>query len=346
MCPSATIQRTFGLTQAPFCENYICPYAEQPLNFKESKQMQEDDDWTANIKSLVWNKIAEIRRRSESELSREGLQTGFEDLNCLTQGLIRGTLTVVGGRPSMGKTSFALNLVRNISTELNHPTVFVSPRDSKEQLVERLLSIASEVDCTHLRVGVISASDQQRLELAAEQLQDSPLKIIDNVDSIDGIFNHCKQLERLGVNLELLVIDDIQSLRGVPAEFTDTDPADRVFVSLRLKKMAKDLNIAVVACSQLSQAPETRRDPRPALSDLPTEVADGVFADLVLLLYRDEYYFPETDERGQAEIIIAKQNHGPMGTIDLLYNRNNCRFNDKFNGCLVDEFDDSVPTSP
>jgi replicative DNA helicase len=283
--------------------------------------------WTANMSELISVSVANIRDRYENKHALLGLDTGFDDLNAMTGGLLPGTLTIIGGRPSMGKTALTLNIVRKIAVEQNLATMIVSYEDSKEQTSQRLLLIGAQVDANRLRTGHMSESDWAKLNAEAEQLKNSPIFVEDKHLSVEELRARCQKIKAAGVDLKLLVIDHIQLLPRPDIELANSE--DGVTTARRLKRLAVDLNIAIIANSPLSRALESRRNKRPLMSDLGHGATDGDAADLVLFLYRDEYYDPESEYRGNAELIIAKQRYGPVGTIELNYLSNTGVFTGK-----------------
>jgi replicative DNA helicase len=297
--------------------------------------LQRTIDWNASMKNLVPEVLDEIRQRYESKYDLCGLDTGFSDINHFTGGLRPGTLTILGGRPSMGKTAFILNIVGKIAVELNHPTLIITTAESREQYLERLIRTHAITDTNRLRTCTMLDGDWKQLHAEGEKVMAAPLVIEDRGLTIEEIHQSCRQGIDNGFKLELLVIDDLQSLASSGGYL---DPREeRATVTTRLKRLAANFNIAVLATSQLSRALEERENKRPVLSDLRIEAIDGDAADLVMFLYRDEYYEPETEYRGQAEIIVAKQRLGPIGCIELFYKNSTARFSDKSQRCIGDD---------
>ncbi|MDE2973943.1 MAG: replicative DNA helicase [Gemmatimonadota bacterium] len=281
------------------------------------------------IKEVLWPTFEHIERLQESSGGVSGLATGFRDLDRMTTGLQAGDLAIVAGRPSMGKTSWALNVAQNAAIEHEVPVAIFSLEMSKEQLVQRFLCAEGRVDAQKLRRGRLAPEEYQRLARAAGHLNTAPIWIDDsatgNVLEMKAKSRRLKAESELG----LIVVDYIQLMSG--ATRTDSRVQEVSEISRGLKALARELEVPVVALSQLSRAPEQRTDRRPQLSDLRESGAIEQDADLVMFLYRPEYYFGPTDKDGKsleggAELIVAKQRNGPTGTLDLFFHKAYTRF--------------------
>lgn len=261
--------------------------------------------------------FSEIERLSTG-MATPGLSCGFYDLDAMTQGFQRSDLVIVAGRPSMGKTSFVLNIARNIAAYHKLPIAIFSLEMSKDQLVQRLLASEVRIESGRLRAGRISQNEWEPLGHAISTLSQLPI-FIDDTPNL-GANEMRSQARRLqaeqGGALGLVLIDYLQLMEGSGSE-------NRVQVLSRitrsLKGLARELNVPVIALSQLSRGVESRTEKRPMMSDLRESGSIEQDADLVMMLYRDEYYNKDTPDRGIAEVIISKHRNGPTGTVKLLF---------------------------
>ena len=274
-------------------------------------------------------KFEELASRDDDETV--GLTSGFTKLDKMTAGLQPGDLLILAARPSMGKTALALNLALNGALLGGAGVGIYSLEMSRHQLVDRLLCSLGLIDGTKLRTGSLDADDWDRLNTASEQLRQLKIHINDRPGlSIGEVRADALQLKSKDPSLGLILLDYIQ-LMGA------TDPrASRVQqvseMSRGLKALAKDLNVPVVALSQLSRGVEQRQDKRPMMSDLRESGAIEQDADVILFIYRDEYYNPDSADQGLAEVIIAKQRNGPTGTVKLAFQKQYTLFNDVAEG--------------
>ncbi len=255
-----------------------------------------------------------------------GVRVGFEDFDQRTGGLSGGDLIVLAGRPSMGKTALALNFARNHVVNDGGCVGFFSLEMTKRQLVVRLLLSEAEIDNTRFRNAMLSDTDWRQLTRAATTLEGVRLYFDDSMAvTVSDLAARARRLHR-DVGLSLLVVDYIQLIQGrSDGERREQQVAD---ISRSLKLLAKDLDIPVLALSQLNRGPESRPDKRPQLSDLRESGAIEQDADIVLFIYRDEVYDDESPDRGIAEVIISKQRNGPIGTVKLQYDPARGRFHD------------------
>lgn len=268
--------------------------------------------------------ILEEREANKNQLS--GINTGFYDLNALTSGLQKSDLIILAARPAMGKTSLALNIAENVAVKYKQPVAIFSLEMSKEQLVQRLLCSRAEVDSSRVRSGQLHADDWAKLGSAMSELGEAPIYIDDSGGiSVMELRGKCRRLQaQCGGKLGLIVIDYLQLLDGKTNESRINQISE---ISRSLKLMARELNVPVVALSQLSRAVEARQDKRPMLSDLRDSGSIEQDADIVMFIYRDEYYNPETTEKaGIADVIIAKHRSGPVGVVELLFQNNITKF--------------------
>jgi len=254
-----------------------------------------------------------------------GIPCGFYDLDAMTQGFQRSDLIIAAGRPSMGKTSFVLNIARNIAAFHKLPVAVFSLEMSKEQLVYRLLSSEVEIESGRLRAGRISQNEWEPLGHAISALSQLPVFIDDTPNiSVTEMRSKARRLQaEQGGALGLILIDYLQLMEGSGSE-NRVQELSRV--TRALKGLARELSVPVIALSQLSRGVESRTNKRPMMSDLRESGSIEQDADLIIMLYRDEYYNPDTPDRGIAEIIITKHRNGPVGTVKLLFEPQFTRF--------------------
>jgi len=280
-----------------------------------------------HVKEVLKKRFEEIQRIHETRASVTGIPSGFVDLDKkYTAGFHPGDLIIVAGRPSMGKTSFALNIAQHVALVEEKPVAIFSLEMSKELLVQRLLCSEAEVDAQKVRMGYTTAEDIQALTRAAGLLSEAPI-FIDDTPALSTLEMRARARRlKSEYDIALLIIDYLQLARA--SEHTENRQQEISAISRSLKTLAKELDIPVVALSQLSRAVEARGgDKRPMLSDLRESGAIEQDADLVLFLYRPEFYDPEDPEkRGKAELIIGKQRNGPTGTVHLVFEKQFTRF--------------------
>ncbi len=253
-----------------------------------------------------------------------GVRTGFEDFDAMTGGMNGGDLAILAARPSMGKTALALNIARNHAVEYNGCVAFFSLEMTKRELVLRLLLGEAQVDNSRFRNGVLSDKDWRKLTQAASVLEGARILFDDSMAvTVGDIAAKARRLDR-EQKLSLLVIDYIQLVSGRgDGERREQQVAD---ISRSLKLLAKDLDIPVIALSQLNRGPENRPDKRPQLADLRESGAIEQDADIVMFVYRDEVYDHESPDAGKAEVIISKQRNGPTGAVKLYFDKEHGRF--------------------
>ena len=269
------------------------------------------------IREVVMNAMDRIEKASHNKGNVTGIATGFIDLDYRTAGMQPSDLILIAARPSMGKTAFVLNLADYIVFKQNRTVAIFSLEMSKEQLVNRLFSMESKVDSQHIRTGNLSDDEWEKLIESAGIIGKSNLIIDDTPGiSISELRSKCRKY-KLEHNLEMIIIDYLQLMSG--SGRTDSRQQEISDISRSLKSLARELNIPVIALSQLSRAVEQRPDHRPMLSDLRESGAIEQDADVVMFLYRDDYYNKDTDKKNIMEVIIAKQRNGPIGTIELVW---------------------------
>ena len=270
------------------------------------------------IKQVVLNAIQKIESASRTKGNVTGIATGFKDLDYQTSGFQPSDLILIAARPSMGKTAFVLNIAQYMAFRSQETVAVFSLEMSKEQLVNRLLSMESGVDAQKLRNGNLSDGEWERLVEGAEGVARSNL-IIDDTPGITlaELRSKCRKY-KLENGLGIIMIDYLQLMSG-GGRSSDSRQQEISDISRGLKSLARELNVPVVALSQLSRAVEQRPDHRPMLSDLRESGAIEQDADMVMFLYRDAYYNKDSEMKNLAEVIVAKQRNGPIGTINLLW---------------------------
>ena len=268
------------------------------------------------IRQIVLNAMNKIEEASHIKGNVTGLSTGFTDLDNRTAGLQPSDFILVAARPSMGKTAFVLNIAEHMVLRENRCAAIFSLEMSKEQLMNRLFAMESHVDAQKIRTGDLSEQEWVDLVESATVIGESRL-IIDDTPAItvQELRSKCRKY-KLEFGLEIVIIDYLQLMNG-SGRSGDSRQQEISDISRSLKALARELNVPVVALSQLSRAVESRPNHRPMLSDLRESGAIEQDADLVMFIYRDDYYNEDSEKKGIAEIIVAKQRNGPIGTIEL-----------------------------
>ena len=270
------------------------------------------------IRQVVMNTLENIERASKTKGSVTGLPTGFTDLDYKTSGLQPSDFILIAARPSMGKTAFVLNIAQYMAFKKDKAVAIFSLEMSREQLMNRLVSMESKVDSQNLRTGNLKDEDWSKLIESAGMIGESKLIIDDTPGiSIGELRSKCRKY-KLEHGLDIVIIDYLQLMTG-SGRRTDSRQQEISDISRALKALARELNVPVVALSQLSRAVEQRTDHRPMLSDLRESGAIEQDADVVMFIYRDDYYNKDSEDKGIAEIIIAKQRNGPIGTVNLVW---------------------------
>ncbi|MFZ6017210.1 MAG: replicative DNA helicase [Nitrospirota bacterium] len=277
------------------------------------------------LKEVIKDSFEMIEHLYDKKEAITGIPSGFSDLDELTTGFQKGDLVVIGGRPSMGKTAFSLNIAQHVSLELGGPVAIFSLEMAKEQLAFRMLCSEAMVNSNSVRKGFIKKEDWHKLTNAAGKLAGAPI-FIDDSSSITALEMRAKARRlKMEHGLSLVIVDYLQLMRGRGSfERREQEISE---ISRSLKALAKELNVPVIAVSQLNRSVEQRRPPKPALADLRESGAIEQDADVILFLYRDEIYNRDNPaNKGQAEVIIAKQRNGPTGTVNLTFIPNCTRF--------------------
>ncbi|OGX26466.1 MAG: replicative DNA helicase [Omnitrophica WOR_2 bacterium RIFCSPHIGHO2_02_FULL_45_21] len=276
------------------------------------------------LKEIIKDTIETIDKLYQKKAHVTGIPTGYVDFDLKTAGLQPSDLIIVAGRPSMGKSAFVIGIVEYAAVVEKIPVAFFSLEMSKEQLVQRLLCSHARVDAHKVRTGFLSVSDWPKLTAAAGKLSEAPI-YIDDTPAISAMELRAKARRlKAQYDVKLLVLDYLQLMRGgSKIENRQQEISD---ISRSIKALARELNIPVIAISQLSRAVESRTDHRPQLSDLRESGAIEQDADVVALLLREEYYNPTDENKGLTEINIAKQRNGPVGNFNLAFIREYTRF--------------------
>ncbi len=290
-------------------------------------QKKRTDEYVP-IQDVVLSVIDKIEAAARHKGTVTGLATGFYDLDYKTSGLQPSDLILIAARPSMGKTAFVLNLAQYMCVRNHVPTAIFSLEMSKDQLVNRILSMESKVDSQSMRTGTLQPADWEKLIESAGVISTAPLIIDDTPGiSITELRSKCRKY-KLENDLGLVIIDYLQLMTG-GSKKQESRQQEISEISRSLKALAREINAPVIALSQLSRACETRPDHRPMLSDLRESGAIEQDADVVMFLYRDDYYNKDTDKKNISEVIIAKQRNGPIGTVELVWLPNYTKFANK-----------------
>jgi|TARA_B110000879_G_scaffold145469_1_gene188858 replicative DNA helicase len=305
--------------------------------FKIAESGDKGSEGFQDIKELlpqVAEKIDELfSREDQSEVT--GIPTGFTDLDKMTSGLHGGDLVIVAGRPSMGKTAFSINMAENVALDTGLPVAIFSMEMGATQLATRMIGSIGRLDQHKMRTGRLEDEDWEKLTTALGRLNEAPIFIDEgaSLSSFD-VRARARRLHRQMGKLGLIVVDYLQ-LMSAPAGTRSENRATEISeISRSLKALAKELDVPVVALSQLNRSLEQRPDKRPVMSDLRESGAIEQDADLILFIYRDEVYNPDSEDKGTAEIIIGKQRNGPIGRVRLTFIGQHTRFEDHANAYM------------
>ena len=279
----------------------------------------------SSMKDILVDTFTQLEELYNRKQHITGVPTGFSDLDYKTAGLHNSDLILVAARPAMGKSAFALNIATNAALRGNVPVAIFSLEMSKEQMANRILCSEAMVDSNKVRTGRIEDEDWSKLAMTSGELSDAGIYIDDTPGiSVMEIRAKCRKL-KLEKNIGLVVIDYLQLVQG-SSKRAGSREQEISEISRSLKILAKEINVPVIALSQLSRAPEQRPDHRPMLSDLRESGAIEQDADIVMFLYRDDYYNEESEKKNIAEVIIAKHRAGSTGTVELLWLGNYTKF--------------------
>ena len=325
----STLRRLIRTTEEIANECYIGKEKTEDILADTEKKMfnlflQQNSGDYVPIRQVVLNALDNIEKASKTSGSVTGVPTGFTDLDYQTAGLQPSDLILVAARPSMGKTAFVLNIAQYIAFKAKKAVAIFSLEMSKEQLVNRLFALESRVDAQKLRTGNLIDVEWSRLIEGAGIVGESNLIIDDTPGiSISELRSKCRKY-KIEHDIGIVIIDYLQLMSG--SGKSDSRQQEISDISRSLKALARELNVPVVALSQLSRAVEQRPDHRPMLSDLRESGAIEQDADVVMFIYRDDYYHKDTEEKNIAEIIVAKQRNGPIGTVKLVWLPNYTKF--------------------
>ncbi|MCI6948069.1 replicative DNA helicase [Oribacterium sp. P9] len=278
-----------------------------------------------DIATVAMKVLENIQEAAQNGGQITGIPTGFKALDYKTAGLQRSDLILVAARPSMGKTAFVLNILDNVGVRQKKPCMIFSLEMSREQLVNRMLSMESLVDADKLRKGSLTDEDWGELINAVDRVADANITIDDTPGITVGELRSKCRKQKLEKGLDLVIIDYLQLMSG-GGRGGESRQQEISEISRSLKAVAREMKCPVIALSQLSRAVEQRPDHRPMLSDLRESGAIEQDADIVMFLYRDEYYNKDTEHPHEAEVIIAKQRNGPIGTVILGWQAEYTRF--------------------
>lgn len=300
---------------------FILDKIEQMLSGLTKKMILTKVD---NIQSQTLSAYMEIENIINNKGNLLGLETGLDDLDHFLQGLKNSDFMILAARPSMGKTAFALNIASYLAVEKDIPVVFFSLEMSSIQLIHRIFSIRGLIDMTELKSGNLNNQMTQELINISNKLSCSKLIIQDNIFNLAVLRSTARKLRRER-NIKLIIIDYLQLLEGTHRENRNLEISE---ISRSLKLLAKELDIPIIALSQLSRSVESRQVKKPMLSDLRESGSLEQDADIVMFLYREDYYNPETKNKNITDVIIAKNRNGPTGTIPVYFHKEYVRFQD------------------
>lgn len=277
--------------------------------------------------------LTQVVERIETLYSRDnasdvtGIATGFTDLDSMTSGLQPGDLVIVAGRPSMGKTAFSVNIAEHVALEVNKPVAIFSMEMGGTQLAMRMIGSVGRLNQHTLRTGKLEDDDWSRMTHALGRLNEAPI-FIDETAALNSLElrSRARRLHRQNDGLGLIVIDYIQLMSSTSSKGGENRATEISEISRSLKSLAKELHVPVIALSQLNRSLEQRPNKRPIMSDLRESGAIEQDADLIIFIYRDEVYNPDSADKGKAEIIVAKQRNGPIGAVNLTFRGEYTRF--------------------
>jgi replicative DNA helicase len=280
-----------------------------------------------HIESLLTESFERIRHLNEAGADVTGVPTGFRELDSLTSGFQRGNLVIVAARPSMGKSALALNMAQSLAVHHRIPVALFTLEMSRSEVTQRMMSAQASVESQALRTGRLRPDDWPRLTAACSTLGQAPIWVDDTAAiTLMEIRSKARRLKIREPNLGLVIVDYLQLMTADGRQENRVQEVSQI--SRALKVLARELDVPVVALSQLSRAVEARTDKRPVLSDLRESGSIEQDADIVAFVYRDDYYNPESDQKGVAELIVAKHRNGPTDTIRLAWLRRYARFSD------------------
>lgn len=307
----------------------VLDHAEQMIFALAERRTAEGFSHIQPVAERVLAKVEEYSKRESHALT--GLATGFRELDEMTSGLQPSDLIIIAARPSMGKTALCLTIAQNAAITEKAVVGFFSLEMSKDQLVMRMMSSEAKVDAARFRRGILSREEWERLARAIGVLSDAKLFIDDTAGiSVLEMRAKARRLAAEQKRLDLIVVDYLQLMGG--SRRNENRQQEVSQISRELKGLAKELNVPVIALSQLSRAPEARNPPRPMMSDLRESGSIEQDADVVAFIYREDYYKPTDENNGMAELLISKQRNGPTGTIKLAFLKEFTRFENFYGG--------------
>ncbi|MBE6074664.1 MAG: replicative DNA helicase [Selenomonas ruminantium] len=280
-----------------------------------------------SMKSIVMRTFERINVLYESKGGLTGISSGFKDLDTLTAGLQKSDLILVAARPSMGKTAFTLNIASYVGLH-GHSVAFFSLEMSKEQLMQRMLCSEGGIDASRLRTGQLDEGEWNHLVETADKLSRAPIYIDDTAGiTVMDLRSKARRL-KAEHGLDLIIIDYLQLMQGRPSKNSDNRQQEISEISRSLKALARELDVPVIALSQLSRSVESRQVKKPMLSDLRESGSLEQDADIVMFLYREDYYDKDTENKNITEIIVAKHRNGPVDSISLFFQKEFTKFRD------------------
>ena len=306
----------------------ILEIAEQEI-FKLSAEHQSSQSGPQKLSDIVPSVVDKLDQLMQSKDGITGIASRYKDLDAMTSGLQGGDLVIIAGRPSMGKTTFAMNIAENVAMEAKKPVLVFSMEMPKESIMMRVLSSLGRVEQSALRSGKLNDHDWTKIFSTMSLVTERMNMYIDDTAALSpsDMRSRARRVAREHGGLSMIVVDYLQ-LMQVPGSSSDNRVNEVSEISRGLKALAKELSVPVVALSQLSRKCEERTDKRPLMADIRESGAIEQDADLILFVYRDEVYHPESQDKGIAEIIIGKQRNGPIGTLKLTFLGHFCRFDD------------------
>jgi replicative DNA helicase len=278
-----------------------------------------------HIKDVLLDTFERIEKLYANKGAVTGIPSGYPDLDRMLSGFQKSDLIIVAARPSVGKTAFALNIAQNVAVRARQPVAIFSLEMSKEQLVQRILCAEGNLDANRMRTGFLEDEDWPKLSMAVGTLSEAPIFIDDTPGiTVSDIRSKCRRLQAEH-GLGMILIDYLQLIQGRPGK-AENRQQEISEISRTLKGLARELDVPVIALSQLSRSVEQRHDKRPMLSDIRESGSIEQDADVVAFLYREDYYDKDSEKKNIIEIIIAKQRNGPTGTVELVFLKNFNKF--------------------
>ena len=315
-------------------ETFRNPEAQESLEFAEKMIFDISQQKTSQdiepLTNVLLETVEKIEYRCNNNGSYTGVPRGYHDLDNMTAGFENSDFIILAARPSMGKTAFALNIAQNIAIRQNVPVIIFSLEMSKVQLAQRVVCAEAEIDAQRVRMGDLQINEWEKMGAKLNDLHAAPLYIDDTAGvSVSDIRAKCRRFKMKNPNLGLILIDYLQLIEDRSSNDRNQQISS---ISRGLKSLARELDVPIIALSQLSRKVEDRTDKRPMLSDLRESGAIEQDADVVMFIFREEYYDKENPElKNKAQIIIAKQRNGPTGSFELIFQGSTTKFKNKVN---------------